>query len=166
MTTMQELQEKLERLERENAELKADHAYGGLSPAGLRVEFRNITEDDLFVIGLDLDGIHALNEQHGSYEPVDQMIFAAFHDFHFRSDDLVIKSLVLFGRHKSGDEIAFIVRGNPEGFIQRLYTALNNHGLSGIADFEQILNRDLQSALIKAFDKVIAAKTLRGSKSR
>jgi hypothetical protein len=164
--SLQELQDKLERLERENAELKADHAYGGLSPAGLRVEFRNLSENDLFVVGLDLDGIHDLNNALGSYEATDQIIRSAFTDFDFRSDDLIINNLVIFGRHKSGDEIAFIIRGNPEGFIHRLYVALEKHGLSGIADFEQIQNRDLQTALVKVFDKVLAAKNLRGKVSR
>ena len=161
-----QLQKELERLKQENELLKSDPAYGGLSAAGLRVEFRSITDPDLFVIGLDLDGIHALNESFGSYEPVDKIIHAAFSDFDFRSDDMTIENLVLFGRHKSGDEIAFIIRGNPEGFIQRLYTALNKHGLSGIADFELIQDHDLESALVCAFEKVVAAKSLRGKVSR
>lgn len=166
MTSTEQLQKEIERLQRENAELKADPAYGGLSPAGLRVEFRNITGEDLFVIGLDLDGIHHLNESLGSYEATDKIIHAAFSDFEFRSDDLIIENLVLFGRHKSGDEIAFVIRGNPEGFIHRLYVALNKHGLSGIADFEPIQGHDLESALIRVFDKVVAAKSLRGTSSR
>ena len=91
---------------------------------------------------------------------MDEMIRTAF-AMTVRDTDLI-----LFGRWKSGDEVAFLVKGDPQGFINRLHSDLNTNGLSAMADYAKIENNDLIAAVKIASDKVFAAKKLRGSTSR
>ena len=152
MTTFEQLQERIEELERENAELKLNPAYNILTRPALVIEHRKIAKlaGEHYVVMIDIDFLHELNEEHGSQEPVNAIIRRAFN---FRDDDLLLK-----GNYASGDEIAWIVRSNPDGFITRLSANLSANGLSATMTWERIENDDLLAACERAIQKVYAAK--------
>lgn len=138
-----------EQLQADNDKMKLDSAYGILTRPGLEIEYRNLT-GEMYAVFIDLDKIHELNNKHGSQEPVDKMIRRAFK---MRHDDLL-----LAGRWKSGDEIVFIVKTDPDGFSTRLQSNLKRHGLSATCSAAKIENHDLQTAVNVAMKKVYAAK--------
>ena len=148
--TIKNLLKRIEELEADNAKMKHESAYGILTRPGLEIEYRNL-QGEMYAIFIDLDKIHDLNDKHnGVYESVDKMIRRAFA---MRHDDLL-----LAGRWKSGDEIVFIVRADPEGFIGRLQRSLNKNGLSATCSAEKIEDHDLIGAVNKAIQRVYAAK--------
>ena len=159
MNTLEQLQAQIEQLRTENSTLKHDQAFGILTRPGLEIEYRKLT-GDLYAVFIDLDGIHALNEKLGSYGPVDAMIRNAFS---MRRDDLM---LVIAGKWKSGDEVLFIVKADPDGFIARLHSDLSANGLSASAAYAKIENNDLFAAVKIASSQVATAKKSRGIQSR
>ena len=160
MTTFEQLQERIEELERENAELRHNPAYDTLTRQALVIEHRKIAKltGEHYVVMIDIDFLHELNEFHGSQEPVNAIIRRAFN---FRDDDLLMK-----GNYASGDEIAWIVRSDPDGFMSRLSESLISNGLSATMAWERIENDDLLAACERAIQKVYAAKKERGSSGR
>jgi hypothetical protein len=146
----------IKQLEREIEILKHDRAFGGLTRPGLELEFerRKREAPDLYAVFIDLDGIHELNKRHGSYEYVDSLVRRALV---LRHDDLMY-----FGRWKSGDEIVFIVRADPEGFIARLDASLAAHGLSATSAATRIMGGDLTKAVEAGARAVMDKKQARG----
>jgi hypothetical protein len=159
MTTKAQLQARNAQLEAELKELSQDKAYGGLTRPALEIEHRKHADKCQYVVFADLNKVHELNAEHGQ-DKMDEMIRTAF-SFTIRDADVI-----LFGRWKSGDEIAFLVSGNPDGFIARLHNNLHDNGLSAIADYAKLENHDLIAAVKIASDKVFAAKKARGITSR
>ena len=159
MKTKAQLQAQLKQLEAELKELSQDKAYGGLTRPALEIEHRKRSDECQYVVFLDLNNVHALNELHGQ-DKMDEMIRTAF-AITIRDTDLI-----LFGRWKSGDEVAFLIKGDPQGFMSRLHNDLNTNGLSAMADYASIENNDLIAAVKIASDKVFALKKLRGITSR
>lgn len=151
--------EELERLRAENEFLSRDRAYGGLTRPGVEIEHRKRAQECQYVVYLDLNKVHTLNHLHGESQ-VDRMIRGAF-EFHIRERDLVV-----FGRWKSGDEIVFLISGDPDGFTGRLHENLDQNGLSGISAYAQIIDQDLVGAVDKASEDVRAAKNARSVESR
>lgn len=154
-TTLEQLQAQIDQLKTENNTLKHDSAFGILTRGGLEIEARKLT-GELYAIFIDLDGIHALNEKLGSYEAVDALVRKAFS---MRRADLV---LAIAGKWKSGDEVLFIVRGDPDGFIARLHSDLAANDLSAMAAYAKIENNDLFAAVKIAAKQVAAEKKARG----
>lgn len=161
MTTLEkQLQARINQLEVENTTLKYDAGFGILTRGGLEIEYRKLT-GDLYAVFVDLDGIHALNEKFGgSYETVDALIHKAFS---MRRDDLV---LAIAGKWKSGDEVLFIVRADPDGFIARLYLDLAANGLSAMAAYAKIEDNNLFAAVKVAAKHVAVEKKARGITAR
>jgi hypothetical protein len=155
MTKTQLLQQ-LERLQSENTELKHNPNYGILTRKGLEIEHRKLTGSH-HVVMIDIDYLHQLNDQYGDQEPVNTLIRSAFS---FRDDDLLIS-----GNWASGDEVAFIVKTDPQGFMFRLAASLANYGLSATMASEPIHN-NLIEACQKALQRVYATKKLRGIQNR
>jgi len=149
--------QELARLQSENEELKLNSNYGILTRKGLEIEHRKLTGSRIAVM-IDIDYLHQLNDQYGDQEPVNELIRSAFN---FRDDDLLVS-----GNWASGDEIAFIVRANPEGFMFRLAASLANYGLSATMAYEPIIDNDLLTACQRALQKVYAAKKTRGIQIR
>jgi hypothetical protein len=143
------LLDQLKDLQDENLLLKQDSAYGILTRPALEIEYRKLDED-AWLIFIDMDQIHALNEKYESYEPVDKMIRRAF--------QARAKDFILAGRWKSGDEIVFIVRTDPDGFIFRLQHSLKKFGLSATCNAQKIKGNDLVGAAQRAVRIVYAAK--------
>lgn len=148
-----QLQKRIEELERENALLKQDKAFGGLTRQALDIEFILNDYTGCYAIFCDLDKIHSLNELYG-YEQVDERIRTALS---IRHDDMMF-----FGRWKSGDEIVFLVCNNPAGFVNRIQSSLVEHGLSGTFAWEQIKDNNLFAAVQTGVNQVQAVKKARG----
>lgn len=150
------LKVKVFELEKEIEQLKQDKAYGGLTRPGLDIEHRKNADQCQYVVFIDLNYIHSLNAELG--EPkVDEMIKSAF-SFAVREHDIVVN----FGRVESGDEEAFLLRGDPEGFIRRLYENVRSNGLDGIAAYAEIKDHDLISSIETARSIVREEKKKRG----
>lgn len=129
--------------------LKHDKAFGILTRPALEIEHRK-QSSAVAVIFLDLDHVHALNEQIG-HEAVNRKIK---HALKLRSNDIV-----LTGRWYSGDEIVLLVKGNAQGISNRLQTSLVKHGLSAT-----IATAPLTKQLTKAVE--IAKAKVENSKAR
>lgn len=125
--------------------LWSDKAYGIYTRPAIEIIYNRRAADEIhYLILVDLDNIHNLNSQYATaesdgYDIVDGFIRAAFSSV--RDTDLFI--LVAPGRYKSGDEVAFLIRGDPVKFCERLQESLNEQGLSAtmawtepLADFE------------------------------
>lgn len=138
-----------EKLKEENDFLKRDSAFGIHTRGGLEIESRKLA-GKLIAVFIDLDNIHGLNQRFQSQTPVDKLIRNAFA---LRNDDLI-----LAGRWRSGDEVVFIVKANPQGFASRLQSSLNAQGLSATIAWQPIVKHDLCGAVEKAMAKVYAAK--------
>lgn len=147
-----DLLKELQRLQAENAELKYNPNYGILTRQGLEMEHRKLTGPRIAVM-IDIDHLHELNARYGDQEPVNALLRAAFD---FRHEDLLIS-----GNWASGDEIAFIIRSDPEGFMFRLAASLASHGLSATMAYEPIIDGDLLTACRRALKSVYSAKNKR-----
>lgn len=101
-------------------QLSTDPAYHVTTRAAVAFELRRQSESARYVVFLDIDHMHEANAEHG-YEAVNGMIRRACH---VRSADVLIRA-----RWFSGDELVFVLSGNPDGFCQRLKTAFRNEGL-------------------------------------
>lgn len=128
-----------------------------------------IREQARWIVFFDLDNIHKLNEAHGSYEPVDEMIKLGLSVL--RWTDFVA------GQVKSGDEFMVcmldpakhLMRGDqretldPHALVGRLKDSLKRAGLS--ASFAIVPvdpSSDLMTNLKPAIDQVFAQKQSRG----
>lgn len=130
-------------------ELKNDKAFGILTRPALEIEHRKAS-NAAAVIFLDLDGIHALNESLG-HEQVNRLIKRAIKIRH--------NDLMLSGRWYSGDELAFIVKGNAQAIASRLMESLKRNGLSATIAYAPICKK-LEKAVNQAKRKVEAAKKI------
>jgi GGDEF domain-containing protein len=131
----------------ELAELKNDKAFGILTRPALEIENRKVN-NAVAVVFLDLDGVHGLNDELG-HDEVNRRIKSAIH---VRCDDLILS-----GRWYSGDELAFVVKGDPQGVADRLMNGLKRNGLSATIAYAPI-QKELEQAVNEAKRKVEAAK--------
>lgn len=140
-------QEQIAQLQAELAELKYDKAFGILTRPAVAIEYRKNVSGG-YVIFLDLDEIHELNDRLG-YAQVDRLIKRALK---IRSTDLR-----LAGRWASGDELFFYIQGNPVEFCKRLLTNLSKFGLSGTCAYTKA-TANIEKTVKKASDRVQQAK--------
>jgi len=149
-----QFEDRIAELERENAVLRLNPNFGTLTRPALEIEHRKLTGSH-FLVMIDIDKLHELNSQYGSLEPVNAMIKRAFD---FRDDDLLLKA-----NYASGDEVVFIVRTDPAGFIDRLAESLAREGLSATMVFEAITEEDsLLEVCDRAIKRVYDLKAKRG----
>ena len=152
----------MELTQTELEQLWHDKAYGVLTRPAIEIEYNRRSAGQIhWVIFLDLDNIHNLNSQFASdtedgYSKVDEKVRAAFASV--RSTDLLVA-----GRFKSGDEVVFLIAGDPERFCERLQTSLNEQGLSATMAYTQPL-QDFETTIKQAAIQVKRAKkkNLRG----
>lgn len=103
------------------AELSTDPNYGITTRPAIAMELRNLKDTPRFVVFMDIDDCHGANAKYG-YEKVNGKIKRACK---VRSADVLLRA-----RWFSGDELIFVLKGDPEGFTGRLQTAFKNEGLS------------------------------------
>jgi GGDEF domain-containing protein len=126
------------------------------------VVWPNIASRARAIIYFDIDGMHALNEHFGSYEPVDAMIRQVLSSV--RSSDHVA------GQWKSGDEFLICLTENdlhnplnPEGLVKRLTEEFAKVGMSATFAIVPVKSTDLAENIQPAVDLVYEAKRARGS---
>jgi GGDEF domain-containing protein len=114
-----------------------------------------------YIIYFDIDGMHALNESFGSYEPVDAMIRQVLHAV--RSSDYVA------GQWKSGDEFLICLTQNqnhnpldPEGLVKRLTEEFAKVGMTATFAIVPVKGTDLLENVQPAVEKVYELKKARG----
>jgi hypothetical protein len=141
-------------LEQENKALRVNPNYGTLTRQALEIENRRL-KGERYVVMIDIDYLHQLNDRHGSQEPVNDMIRRAFD---FRHDDLLLKA-----NYASGDEVVFLVRTDPEAFMERLRESLGREGITATMVYERMSDRDdLLEVCDRAIRRVYALKAERG----
>lgn len=126
--------------------LSTDPNYGLTTRPAIEFELRSLRETPRFVVFLDIDDCHGANAQFG-YEAVNQKVKRACK---VRHADVLIRA-----RWFSGDELVFILSGDPEGFIDRLRTTFKNQGL-GFTAHHTPYTGDLE-ADVRACAAVVAA---------
>ena len=112
---------------------------------------------------LDIDGLHALNAKHDSFDPVDALIKDALSIT--RSTD--IKA----GMLKSGDEIVIIMLkdkrndkvSDPDGLVGRLVKSFGKHHMSATYAIVPIVSSDLSVNFEPAVKKIKEIKSQRSS---
>lgn len=114
-----------------------------------------------WIVYFDVDGVHALNESFGSYEPVNAMIRQVLSSV--RSTDVVA------GQLYSGDEFLVCLCDSderaaldPQGLVDRLTAELAKHNLTAIFAIVPVTSQDLISNVKPAADRVLELKKQRG----
>jgi GGDEF domain-containing protein len=109
-----------------------------------------------YVIFLDVDDMHQLNETHG-YEGVNEIIKQSLGSL--RATDYIA------GQWFSGDEFAVFVtdspqreHSNPNDLCERLRTAFHQHGASATFGIAPVTSQDLSHVVRPAFELVQNAK--------
>jgi len=150
------LRARVAELEAENAYLRKNQNYDTLTRQALELDARHIPPG-VYIVMIDIDHLHELNARHGSQESVNAMLRRAFD---FRSDDLLLKA-----NYASGDEVVFVVRANPEGFMGRLRESLGREGITATMVSERLdEGADLLDVCARAIQRVYSLKVQRGEK--
>jgi len=109
-----------------------------------------------FVIFIDVDDMHALNEKHG-YEGVNEIIK--------KSLSILRASDYIAGQWFSGDEFAVFVTHDPERdnsnpieLCQRLHASFHANGASATFGIARVSSTDLNQTIKPAFELVQNAK--------
>lgn len=144
------LQERIQQLEQENQILKTHAPYGILTRAAFEIEKRKLS-DGTFVVFGDIDDMHGMNTQYG-YETVNAKIREALK---VRTGDLLLTGLWF-----SGDEIVFVIRGDADGFVERIRNSFSDHGMGITLAYAPILG-NIDVAIQIAADEVQARKAER-----
>lgn len=117
--------------------------------------------DVRYFIFFDVDGVHALNEKHGSYAVFDAMIKQVLSTV--RSTDAIA------GQVNSGDEFLVCLietpdraAPKPEAVVERLTAELAKHGLTAIFAVREVKSPSLWENVKPAIEEVLAAKKARG----
>lgn len=137
-------------------------AYGCHTRPGFEhIIWPEIAHKARWFIYFDIDGMHALNDFYGSYDPVDAMIKQALSIL--RSTDYVA------GQWKSGDEFLVCLMEteerpvvDPEGLLKRLVESFAAQGLGITATIVKVLSKDLKENVDPAVDKVYEMKKAKG----
>jgi len=145
-----------------------NEGYGCYTRTGFElVIWPEIKDRAEWFVYFDINGLHELNAEHGSYEPVNVMIKDVLSIT--RSTDL--KAAML----QSGDEIFIVILKNsehdgnpvdPQGLVGRLVHRFSTHNMSATFDIVPALSPDLMTNLEPAVKKVHAIKNRRGSLRR
>jgi hypothetical protein len=113
------------------------------------------------IVYFDVDGVHAINEQAGSYDVFDAKIKQVLSAV--RSTDAVA------GQLNSGDEFYLCLvdapdraTPDPDGLVKRLTDELAKQGLTAIFAVTAVTSSILRENLQPAADQVLAAKKARG----
>lgn len=143
-------------------QLAWNDAFGCYNRKGFeKMRWPEIAAEARWIIYFDIDGMHALNEAHGGYEPVDAMIRQVLSSV--RSTDYVA------AQWKSGDEFLICLKENderakldPEGMVKRLTEEFAKLAISATFAIVPVKSTNLLENVQPAVDQVFAAKKARG----
>lgn len=114
-----------------------------------------------YIVYFDVDGVHQINEQAGSYDVFDAKIKQVLSAV--RSTD------VATGQLNSGDEFYICIvespdrkTQDPQGLVDRLTEELAKQGLTAIFAVTAVTSPILRENVRPAADQVLAAKKARG----
>jgi GGDEF domain-containing protein len=117
------------------------------------------------IVYFDVDGVHQLNQQAGTYDVFDAKIRQVLATV--RSTDVVA------GQWLSGDEFLVCLvetEGrqvtDPHGLVERLTAQLSEHGLTAVFAIAPVTSSLLWENVKPAADQVLAEKKSRGTSSR
>lgn len=164
---------KKERTQKEYQELVRAMAwnddFGCYTRAGFEhVVWPEILDRARWIIYLDIDGLHAINDAHGGYEYADALIKQVF--------GILRLTDYIAGQYKSGDEFLICLTEkdfnemgqrevlDPQGMMERLIDALKKHEMSATFAIVPVISHDLVTNVKPAVDQVYAAKKQRGDR--
>lgn len=142
--------------------------YGCFNRGGLEyVKWPEKAHKAKWIVYFDVDGVHEINEKHGTYDAFNGMIKDVLSKF--RRDD------IFAALYNSGDEFVLCITeepagvGNerrqaidPEKVVERLTEELARHGLSAIFAIEPVKSLLLDENIKPVADRVLEAKKARG----
>ena len=139
-----------------------DEAYGCHTRSGFEhMIWPEIAHKAKYIVFFDVDGVHAINEKHGSYDAFDAMVKQVISTV--RSTDIVA------GRWNSGDELVLCMVESedrksldPKGLVNRLTEEFAKHGLTAMFAIRDVKSLVLKENVKPAADEVLAAKKARG----
>lgn len=149
--SIEEMQAYIKTLEEKVSRLSIDPSYGILTRQALELEVSGRSGEVKFVAFLDVDYLHSFNEKFG-HEEANNRIRRALH---FRSTDKVVSG----GKWYSGDEVAILLSGDPEGFCHRQEQAFAAEGMSitiAWVEFTGDLIADVNAAKKVVFERKAA----------
>jgi len=144
--------------------------FGCYTRAGFeKMIWPEIADRAKFIIYFDVDGMHALNELYGSYEPADAMIKHTL--------SLLRLTDYVAGQWKSGDEFLICLAEDqqlspvsgqresldPQAMMERLIGELKKQGMTATFAIVPVISRELVTNIKPAVDQVYAAKKARGA---
>jgi len=145
-------------------------AFGCYTRAGFeKLIWPEIADRARWIIYFDIDGMHAINKAHKSYDPADAMIKQALAIL--RLTDYVA------GQWKSGDEFLICLIdggprsavsdqrlriGDPRKMMERLIDELAKHKMTATFAVVPVISPQLAENVRPAVDQVYAAKEQRG----
>lgn len=153
---IQELERRNAELEEENQDLAFNEEYGCYTRSGFQKRiWRNIADKAKWIIYFDIDGMGELNELH-THAGVNARI---------KKSLAVRTSDYLAGQRYSGDEFFVVVTDDPERgkpdplqLIIRLKAALRENGLSATFAIAPVISDDLMENVEPAVQLVEEAK--------
>ena len=155
-------QQKIARQQELIHKLSWNEAMGCNTSLGLEhVVWPDKAHQTRFVVFFDVDGVHDLNQKHGTYDAFDAMIKKVLSTV--RSSDVVAR------QWNSSDEFLVCMiespgrpTPTPEGLVNRLTEELAKHGLTAIFESEEVKSSILKENVKPAADRVLKAKRARG----
>jgi GGDEF domain-containing protein len=123
-----QIQREMLELQQENAVLRTYPPFNVTTRPGLEFELRRHEAEARYVVYMDVDNMHGANEKYGK-SAVNGKLKRALH---VRHADVLIRALYF-----SGDEFVIVLRGDPEGFMERLSTSLKNEGMSATMAYKE-----------------------------
>jgi FOG: GGDEF domain len=142
--------------------------YGCFNKGGFEyVKWPEIAHKAKWIIYFDVDGVHQINEQHGTYETFNGMMREVLRQL--RQTDIVA------ALYNSGDEFVLCLTEessagkddrrtatNPHEVVKKLTEELAKQGLTAIFAVEPVKSILLDENIKPAADRVLAAKRARG----
>lgn len=120
-----------------------------------------------WIVYFDVDGVHAMNEEYGTYEEFNRRMRAVLSKF--RTEEIFVALT------NSGDEFALVIIEetpknpserrqtiSPEHVVERLTEELAKQGLTAIFEIEPVRSLLLEDNIRPVADRVLAAKKARG----
>src|SRR5687768_10584272 len=139
-------------------DLAWNDAFGCFTRPGFeKLVWPRIAEEAEWLVYFDVDGVHDLNEKHGTYDAFDAMMKEVL--------SIVRNSDYVAGQLKSGDEFLLCITDSddrapvdPQGVVNRLTAEMGKQGLSATFAIVPVISSNLLENVAPAIEEVYAAK--------